>query len=256
MYDALHLHLRRFAALAIIIALPAFDRAVEASDTEARDRLVAMMHGRLGAASRVELYSSLDELLPNVQFRVAGRGVRRAATRVVVGRVLTVEPGMAFAPSNDDGSTSEAMPFDDPRALWRTMHITLEVEEDLGKPGNPDRTVRVGFAIDASQHYPSLLEGLESLGRSVWFLKTDSPVFKYDRKLLSVVEDGGLIATIAADGTVDLPLLESDRARELLGSIATLDDLKARATGGPREIRVRRKHGLFEREATQPDSGT
>ena len=70
-------------------------------------------------------YETLDEVLPNVVYRRPdGRGAALSSS-AVVGRIAGVDRGRAFV----NGSPESAeVPFDDPDADWRTMHLRVDVE--------------------------------------------------------------------------------------------------------------------------------
>jgi hypothetical protein len=95
------------------------------------------------------------------------------------------------------------VPFDSPDALWRTVHVTLDVDEVLsGEIPNGSGQITVGLGIgDVNADEAHIRDGLVALGRTVWFLRDDSPVFAYDRTLYSDIEDGRLVAPVASDGT-------------------------------------------------------
>lgn len=187
------------------------------------------------AGSRPIDPGSLAEYLPNRRYRVISGDVVTLTDAVVVGHVTSVSPGRAFYAPDDEPSTIE-VPFDDPRAMWRTAHAEVTVTEVLGGQ-DPGETIVVGFVVGpSSAAFDLLASGLPALGDVVLFLETSSPVYDYEPDIWSIAEDGAMLAEIGSDGRLTLPALEAYRVERFLAVNPTLDSLRAAAQEPPREI--------------------
>ena len=81
--------------------------------------------------------------------------------------------------------------------------------------------------------------GVRTLGRVVAFLRNDSPLTAYDSNLYwAIEEEGVMLATVGADGHLELPLMPSSRAHDLLRATPSLDDLED-AGRAPRTIHTK-----------------
>lgn len=231
------------------------DAGASTTRAEARTYVVDHIRGRLYGTTRLApLYRSARDLLSNVRY-AAGNGPGAPLTdAVVVGTVRDVSPGYGFAvPSSP---AEEALPgdgvevaFDSPDALWRTVHLTIDVEQVLSGDVAPDtRQVAVGLAIgNGTVDDRRLEEGIMALGKTVWFLRSGSPVFSYDPSLYSDVEDGALIAEVAPDGRLSFPMLDPDGASAALLGRPTLAQLRDAADAPARIVRLHREGGTWVR---------
>jgi hypothetical protein len=205
-------------------------------DQEAAAREYRELIANAGAAgSRVIDPESLVEYLPNTTYRVRNGALVTLSDAVVVGRVTGVSPGRGFyAPEEDEASTVE-VPFDDPRAMWRTIHAQVAVTEVVGGQLSED-TIVVGLGWGTQMPLEVAAQGLPALGDVVLFLETSSPVFDYDPGLLSIAEDGAMLAEVELGGRLMLPAIEPERAERLLAATPTLDSLRAAAQALPRVV--------------------
>lgn len=222
---------------------------------EARSSLADYFHARMYGATRLApLYRSAPDLLGNVRY-VEGDGAGTSLTDVVVvGTVRDVSPGYGFAVPSDP--SEEALPgdgvqvaFDSPDALWRTLHLTVDVEEVLtGDVPRDTKQISVGLAIGNGTVDDRLVkDGMMALGRTVWFLRSGSPVFSYDASLYSDIEDGGLIAPVASDGSLSFPLLDADGMSAAFLGRPTLAQLRDAAKDPPRIVRLHREGDTWVR---------
>lgn len=211
------------------------ERSVVALKKPAADWMYVVdeMRKRDDIADRQVGYSSYWHLLPNVSTRRPGGSVAPISNRFVVGTVSNVSEGKAYRAS---GKGQQELRFADPSADWRTVHMTVAVEEEVGTKQalGKSATVHVGLAISGSSDALRIMSGLESTGRVALPLLRKSPVFSYNPRLLAIAEDGMLLATVDATGKLSLPFQSnSGRARSLLSESPTLADLKARGLAGP-----------------------
>lgn len=217
----------------------------DAVDEAARSAAIEHLQGRTQVGDRIVWYQSYEEVLPNVSFRVDDEAPQRLSDVVVVGEVVRVEDGRAFDAGVEDGPGGEPAEFDDPRARWRTLHLEVEVDEAMSRAADVGETVTVGLAISGGVDPAVMRRGLEELGTIVLPLTSSSPVFAYGGgDVLSIVEDGAFLGTVAEDETISLPLLDPSEADVLLGSIRTLPDLRAVLAQPDREIPLRLEAGF------------
>jgi hypothetical protein len=212
----------------------------------AREYAIDHLKTRLSASYRIQpVYRDAEELLTNVRFAEDGGRAESIANAVVVGTIGSVTPGYGFAdPAN--GAKGELMgdgirvDFDSPDALWRTVHLTVDVDEVVS--GDlPDGTdeIRVGLAIgNTNTDEAHIRDGLKAMGRIVWFLRKGSAVFAYDPTLYADVEDGRLIAQLTADDHLVFPMLEKGDPSATALSGAALAELRQAADQPTRTVEV------------------
>lgn len=202
-------------------------RSPQPQDREALQALEHALQARVGALSYgPALYDDITDLLPNVRYKLPD-GERALTDAFAFGKIVAVQPGAGFHVVNED--TGEALPvdFSDPRARWKTIHLTVQVLEEIG-PGEPlGKEITVGLAVNGSAELATFRDGFLAMGRAIFPLIT-SPVFAYDESLHAIARDGGLLMTVN-DGTLALPFLTNDEERPLLSKANTLDELRRAA---------------------------
>lgn len=186
------------------------------------------------------LYKTLDEALPNVEYAHPEHGERTFSDLAVVGTITAVEKGRGWR------SESVMTDYDSDDAAWRSLHMTVTVERAIGTTAEVPRQVRVALASPPADEFDEMAQGLRAMGRVVLLLRKGSPLVSYDPSLYVIVEDGGLWATVGADGALDLPFVEDGRRRTLLSKTPTLADLERAGaarrvipTTGPRTKQAR-----------------
>lgn len=216
----------------------------EAPESESESAVMAdavqvLRAGIPTGGSSVRPWSTLRGVLPNVDYAYdsAGRQMREQITdSVVVGRVVRTEPayGMRGEPlvAGEDVRT-RVVAFDDPRAAWRVLSVTVEVSETVA--GAPADELVLQWTVlgpsDRGQDARAVGRALEDLGTLVVLSKASpsSPEFVPGRTALS---SGYGIGRVAADGGLDFPLIgpqEGPAAAAFMDSITTLPELRARA---------------------------
>jgi hypothetical protein len=184
-------------------------------------------------------WSTLRGVLPNVRYTYdsAGRPMQEQATdSVVVGRVVRTAPayGMLGQPlvEGEDVRTRQ-IPFDDPRAAWRILSVTVQVSETLA--GTPAEELILDWTIlgpsQRGQDARTVGQALEDLGTIVVLSKASPsrPEFVPGRSPLG---SGYGIARITAEGRLDFPLIvpnEGPTAASFQDGIDTLSELRAEA---------------------------
>lgn len=184
-------------------------------------------------------WSTLRGVLPNVRYTYdsAGRPMQEQATdSVVVGRVVRSEPGYGMLGQplveGEDVRTRQ-IAFDDPRAAWRILSVTVQVSETLA--GAPAEELILDWTIlgpsQRGQDARTVGQALEDLGTIVVLSKASPsrPEFVPGRSALG---SGYGIARVAAEGRLDFPLIvpnEGPTAAAFQDGIDTLSELRAEA---------------------------
>jgi hypothetical protein len=227
-----------------------------AESAHARAYVIDHIKARMNSAEWLPpLYRSAADLLGNVQFADGGDGRPKALTQaVVVGRVTDVQPGFGFA---DPASGVEGrrfydgimVPFDSKDALWRTVHLTLDVDEVLSGIPTDTEQIRIGLGIgNVNSDDQHIRDGLVALGRTVWFLQRDYwPGFSYDKSLYSDIEGGRLIAQVMPDDRLVFPMLEHDGPSAAAVRDTTLAQLRDAADRPMRTVELHREGGIWTR---------
>jgi len=192
-----------------------------AADSEAFDVLSSSMQARQESVMRSFWYRSLAEAFPSAKEPNLPGETTKA---VVVGNVVDVAPGKAFTspdnPGEDGNPESIPIDFDDPSALWRTVHLTVRVNSVVdGDRQFGGTDITVGLVVDGSLGASAALDGAMAIpGRAVFFLTEDNPVFDYDPSVLAIVGDGALLAVEDRGNSYRLPFLSDNDAANLLGN--------------------------------------
>jgi hypothetical protein len=147
----------------------------------------------------------------------------------VVGRVVDVQKGEGCWGEKE----GECGAFNDPRAMWQWLTVTVSVEETLASSENIEaNTITAGIGIssglggDVEKSFEIASSGLQGAGRSV-FIMSKLPDSSQDELEWYFTKDGGLILPIASDNTLSLPAAaEFDEESRLLHNTPTLDLLR------------------------------
>lgn len=203
----------------------------DSDGTESADYVIDVMRQRAQTGGSVSAYDSLAGALPTVAYRSVDGGLGRASSSVVIGRFESANAGRGFIDEiESDGVTEVA--FDDPAAHWRTIHARFTQTEVLaGADHASNRSMILGFAVGTAIDASRFGESLHALGDVLVFVRDDSPVFDYDPGLLSVAENGMLVAVIDESGGLDLPFASPSRTQSLLAEVPTLEQLRVAAQG-------------------------
>ena len=187
--------------------------------------VIVQMRARHDAASGGRPFDSIGRLLSNTEYKMPGYPARPLTEAVVTGEVVDVAPGRGFRVEGNDASGGIETDFDDSRALWRTVHVSVNVDTLLSG-ATKDSPVVVGFAFGAETSFEDVEEQFRSLGKVLLFLNR-SPVFAYDELVYGTVMDGALLGVIDEDDNIQLPVLENDEEAGLLKGASTLEQLRA-----------------------------
>jgi hypothetical protein len=206
----------------------------ESSSSEAQQKyLIEHLEARNSSTSRMHVYDTLEELLPQVVYRGPSGEGKPLTTAVVRGAIIDVDPGRAFV---DGERGSREVAFDDRSADWRTIHLAVEVDEVIG--GAVPKRLVVGLSIGGGADPDEIGKGIQTLGSVVLFLGQPTAVFDYDPSVFAMVEGGALLATVSPDGRLHLPVKSTEEEAALLGRTGTLEQLRTAAAAPAREIPV------------------
>lgn len=229
-------------ALAVVVAAgPVALDGVRGSGPEPAVTQGAVQVLRAGSSSGSQgrYWSTLRGVLPNVTYSYdsAGRQMREQVTdSVVVGRVVRTEAarGMLGEPlvAGQDVRT-RVVAFDDPRAAWRVLTVTVQVSETLA--GAPAEQVVLDWTLlgstDRGQDARAVGQALEDLGNLVVLSKAspNGPEFVPGR---SALPSGYGIGRLAAGGGLDFPIIvpqERPSAIAFQDGVDTLAELRDEA---------------------------
>jgi hypothetical protein len=239
------------AAVSLAFALPVLSNTSSdkgespAAASKAVQLLRPQMSSGAGAgASMMRHWSTLTDVLPNVTYTYDGHE-QRVTDSVVVGRVTRTEPARGYLGQplveGEDGR-SRIVAFDDPRAQWRDLSVTVDVSETLA--GDPVNELVLDWPIMGSsqrgEDADAVGQALKDLGTLVVLSKAspDGPEFVTERTTLEL---GYGIGVVAADNALNFPLIAADeplQAAAFQDGIDTLAELRAEARKPQRNERV------------------
>lgn len=212
--------------------------AVGGVDLEAAAQEYRESIANAGAAASRLVHPDLVEFLPNRQYRSAFTGgLFTLSDAVVVGRVTDVRPGHAhYWPADAEDRPPVEVPFDDPRAMSRTIHVEVAVAEVLAGQVAED-TVVIGLGLGTRTPIEVASRGLPAMGEMVLVLESDSPVYAHDAAVqYGIAEDGAALAEIEPGGRLSVPAIEQYRVAQFLAATPTLDSLRVAAREPTREV--------------------
>lgn len=225
---------------------------IPASD-EALGDLSAQMSKRSDLSAHSPYWhETLDELLPNVRWGSDGDEGFTRSDAIVIGKVVDVQKGSGFIPLSEDitdrpNGDGERVDFDDQKALWRTVHVTMDVEESIG--AQVDSQIRIGMPF-VTDRFETTAGGLKALDRIAVFLIDGGAPYQYDKSLYGVALDGTAVLRIDNDGSLEAPF-RVEEAKEL-GPVPTLEDLRTAASGPERRVVLARSGTQQYRPASEP----
>lgn len=198
--------------------------------------LVEAIQTRHASAASVRPFDSLDDLLSNREYQLADGSPAPLTEAVVTGEFVEVRHGRGFLVDGRDAPGGTVTQFDDPHAVWRTVHGRFRVGSVVsGRLDAP--TIEVGFAFGADVETGQLEQDLKKLGQVLLFLNR-SAVFSYAPEVYGTLMDGALLATVGPDGRITLPVLDQEERRELLAGAGTVDELRQAARLPVRLVRL------------------
>jgi hypothetical protein len=231
------------AALAAAAVVPLAANAARPTGPAPAATADAVQVLRAGAAfdggNSARYWSTLRGVLPNVTYTYdsAGQEMREQVTdSAVVGRVVAAEPARGMLPepltAGEDVRT-RVVAFDDPRAAWRVLSVTVDVSETLA--GSPVDELELDWVVLGSsqrgENAEAVERALKDLGTLVVLSKASpsGPEFVPGRSPLS---SGYGIGRVGSEGRLDFPLIspqEGPSAAAFQEDLDTLDELRAEA---------------------------
>jgi hypothetical protein len=184
-----------------------------------RQYLLDNLATRSSGMNARQLARNFAEYLPNQLFIVGGSNAKPAAAGVVRGTVVDAVGARGYyVPGglDADAPSGTATKFDDARAQWRIIDITIEVQDAVGLDVG-DR-VHVGVVVDG-QDTKALLRGARSLGPVVAILDGQG-FFKADPKLFNVAGFGSLLGMVEPDNSIRFETLGS-HSNKFVGALTT-----------------------------------
>jgi hypothetical protein len=201
--------------------------------------LFAHLHARSHSQDAIWVERSLAEMLPSQQFSVDGGPAASRTAAVVIGRVADVRAGSGFA-HKDDAPKSTEVGFNSPEALWRTVEVTVAIEQAWGKAAGQDK-VAFAIVIDGGANATTAIRGLRALDR-VFVALDRQGRYAYSPGLYSVSHSGDLFGTVDAQGNIQLPVMENSAA--FMKGLDTVAELRAEAARAPQSIKIDLTDGI------------
>ena len=198
------------------------------------------------AGSVVQPHRSLSEFLPNVRhaLRDSPEPGQAVTDSVVFGWVTDVARDRGFVEGNPGTAGrpgAVATAYDDPDADWRTVRITVAVDEVLAGPLVRPFTVDVGLLgnVSTGENDSDVECALAGLGAVVVFSKAlpDPPEFLGIPRHLPDEPFG--VAAVASTGALHFPFATGGPGRTsdaFLGDLDTLEELRRAASQPDRTV--------------------
>lgn len=165
--------------------------------------------------SRVSLFTDIQGALPINEYVVDGSTVR-PSDLLAAGEITRVEAGRSFTWTTNvskDGEIRSELPYNDAEAMVSTIHVTMAVDSQVASPDLDTslnlESITFGLALSGQVDVAAAEADLVGLGRVVGLFVDESPVFDYDSDLFAVLWDGAFLGTVAADGRVAFPAVDS-----------------------------------------------
>lgn len=208
---------------------------------EAFTALAAAVSERNGHLDWVPWYRSVDELMPNVSWTADDGTVGyQPADALVLGRITAIEEGKGYIGRPEgvmkDGKDADVVAFDDPNVSWRTLHLTVSVEEAY-----PERVVRdeitVGWVVHGYENHYDVAAGLLALGRFAALVRDDIAMYSYDPDIYGIDVEGAALYRILPSGKLSLPF-DARHEDQSLAVTPDLDSLRSKVQEPGRRIRM------------------
>lgn len=190
---------------------------------------------RAGAVSYSVYPERLSDLLPNVKYidtNPERSSPRQLSSPVVVGRIGSIEDGAAHTwPREEDWQRDHpgepyddapvVLPFDDQRAMTRSLLLRVVVEERIDAGPKPAEVI-VEVVFDGDDDIDRARRELDSLGRVLLFLNED--LRQREQAVFRIAYEGEMVATIGSGDQIRFPAM-GERDPHFRGDIETLSDL-------------------------------
>ena len=239
---------RRHAAVGLVIATAVVSSAcgggsstVPAKPSEqALTTLASAVNERNGQQLWRPWYRSVDELMPNVSWTADdGTLGYQPADALVIGRITSVEEGKGYIGRAEeairDGKDADLVAFDDPNVSWRTLHLTMSVEEAY--PESIGDEITVGWVVHGGENHHQVAAALFALGRFAALVRDDTTRYSYDPGIYGVDVDGAALYRVLPSGELSLPF-DADHEKASLAVTPDLNSLRSKVQETGRRIRL------------------
>ncbi len=186
--------------------------------------LLGNVAAQRAAVNRRVLARNLAEWLPNQRFVVDGQNVPPETSVVVRGKVESAQGARGFyvpGGPEEDAPAGTEIPFEDPRAQWRLIELTISVDAAVGE--RTEAREHVGLVVDGPDH-ERLLRGAASLG-SVVLVLSEAGTFRFDEQLRRVEDVGALIGRVDPRGRISFPALGAESSA-VVGDLTTWEAIE------------------------------
>lgn len=218
------------------VAFAAVDRSGQAASDPAADRAALAANTTHAAGSFSPGYSRLTEALPNAKFR-DGQSVHDS---VVVGTVAAVTDGAGYDETGKMPTAgrpgASVTSFDDPLADWRTLSVTVDVEEAVA--GQKASQLVLSWPLMGNsargEDKEAIQRALKGLGRIVVFSTARPAAPEYLGIARDIPDRQYGIGVVASDGSLSFPFIGTGSEAQpdentFMGSVDTLSELRAEA---------------------------
>ena len=191
-------------------------------------------------SSGVPWYRSVDELMPNVSWTADDGTVGyQPADTLVIGRVTAIEEGKGYIGrpegAMEDGKDADLVAFDDPNVSWRTLHLTVGVEEAY--PESVGDEITVGWVVPGQENHHQVAAGLLALGRFAALVRDETTMYSYDPAIYGVDVSGAALYRVLPSGELSLPF-DAEHEKQSLAVTPDLDSLRSKVQESGRRIRM------------------
>ncbi|GAA3200750.1 hypothetical protein GCM10010486_83270 [Nonomuraea roseoviolacea subsp. carminata] len=189
------------------------------------------------------LFDSVADIVPGAP----DSGAFKAAGALVQGAVVDIEPGIAYA-SDDGESGSRVVAYDSEEAAMRYASLVVRVDKVLAGrlgQGYADGRIRIRVEQPATTTLAELKESVGSAGTGLMFVHnlaerqqllgrpvTDPAQLAYARSVHTPIGEG-LFVEESAGSPVVAPLMDGQRAAQLLGYTFVSEDDEAEPSPTP-----------------------
>ncbi len=179
-------------------------------------------------ANRIPSARAIEHLLPNRLFDIGGERPTSLSHAAVVGEVVLATEGVAHRLATGDKPATTSS-FSDPRAAWRSVYLTVRIEEVLGESTlDLGAEVKVGVVIDGGEiDVERALASFADLGRAVFFVSDRTPRVDETNDVMWLAYEGGSTLGVGKGGSLTVALYKAEMA-----SLAGLH-LHGRPPAGP-----------------------
>lgn len=226
---------------------PADQGGGEALATSSEYGLFDFLRARYDALSTDTAYRTVLEALPNVVFTFRDGSTASATDLAVVGSFERLQPLDGF---KDDGSLDgRLVPFDDAEALWRSVLVTLSVDDVLALSSQDfavEDTVEFILLADADLTLERVAEELSAAGKSLVLLRQSPGFYPGAPNAFFLAGQGTLWLPIGEDGSLTAPALPPEAIERLEITSTSIADVR-RASTNEKTLAP-----AWERERAQP----